>query len=90
MFNVKDILDGHTNEMLGLNKDISEPRLAVCKKCQLYKETVLGPICNSKLCVNVETGEISSSEKDGYVCGCGCRLKAKTTLHNSTCPLNKW
>jgi hypothetical protein len=52
MFNVKDILDGHTNEVLGLNKDISKPRLRICKKCQLFKETIVGPICNNKVCVN--------------------------------------
>jgi hypothetical protein len=52
MINVKDILDGHTNEMLGLNKDISKPRMRICKKCQLYKVTILGPVCNDKLWLN--------------------------------------
>ena len=90
MLNVKDILDGLTNEMLGLNKNVSKPRLEICKKCQLYKETALGPVCNSKLCVNQETGEISKKKLDGFICGCGCRLNAKTTLMNASCPLNKW
>lgn len=90
MINVKDILDGHTNEMLGLNKDISKPRMRICKKCQLYKVTILGPVCNDKLWLNQETGEISTKWLDGFKNGCGCRLNAKTTLHNASCPLDKW
>lgn len=88
---IKEILDGHTKNLLGLNKDISLPRLNICKKCPLYKETVIGAICNSKVWVNPNNYlEISLKKKDGYVNGCGCILKAKTTLPNAQCPLNKW
>lgn len=31
------ILNGHTNEMLGLNQNISAARIRLCKECKLYK-----------------------------------------------------
>ena len=37
MVNIGDIIKGHTNELLGLNKDISKARLIICKDCPLYK-----------------------------------------------------
>lgn len=85
-----DILEGHTRELLGLDKDISEVRLDICKSCPLRKITLLGPICNSKLWYNPVTRDRSSVKKDGYVNGCGCRLNAKTRLSAAECPLGKW
>lgn len=87
---LSDILKGHVNEALGLNKTTSEYRMDVCRKCPLYLITVAGPVCNNKLWINVETGDVSNKRKDGYTNGCGCRLKAKTTLHNAKCPIGKW
>lgn len=87
---ISDILAGHVNEALGLNKNISESRMAVCKKCLLYKSTLAGPICNNKLWYDPETGDISMEYKSGYINGCGCRLLAKTTLPSAVCPINKW
>lgn len=87
---LKAILDGHTNEFLGLNKDASINRLKICNKCPLFKKTLLGPICNNKIWIDTETGDISTTKKDNYKHGCGCRLEAKTTLLNATCPINKW
>lgn len=85
------ILTGHTNELFGLNTNISEARLRICKKCPLYKvSSLLGEICNSKLWYNPNTGDVSIDKKDGYVRGCGCRLRAKTTIYNATCPAKKW
>lgn len=90
MYNIKDILDGHTNEMLGLNKDIAKERLKICAKCPIMKKTVVGPVCNSKMWIDPKTGNTSTTKKDGYVNGCGCRLTAKTTLSYAECPINKW
>lgn len=87
---LKAILDGHTNELLGLNKDASEARMKICKQCPLFKKTIVGPICNSRLWLDLETGEISTTKKDRYKNGCGCRLEAKTTLLSAVCPINKW
>lgn len=87
---VSDILQGHVNEALGLHKTTSEYRMGVCRECPLYINTVFGPTCNSRLWINLETGDISTTRKDGYKNGCGCRLKAKTTLPNAKCPIEKW
>lgn len=87
---VADILQGHTNELLGLNKNISKTRLAICEKCPLYKTTLAGPICNSKLWLDVKTKDVSTKQKAGYKRGCGCRLLAKTTLPYASCPTGQW
>lgn len=87
---ISDILKGHLNEMSGVNKTVSEQRMQICKECLLYKESVVGPICNSKIWVDFKTGDISTLQIDGYVNGCGCRLKAKTTLSHAHCPAKKW
>ena len=40
--------------------------------------------------IDPKTEKISFEPKQGYVAGCGCRLKAKTTLPNAHCVINKW
>ena len=87
---IADIIQGHTNELLGLNKDMKKARLAICERCPLYKMTIAGPICNSKLWLDVETGDVSLNNKPGYKRGCGCRILAKATLSTASCPAGKW
>lgn len=85
------ILNGHTNELFGLNKNMSSARLRICRSCPLYKKSViLGEVCNSRLWYNPKTGDVSLEQKDGYKTGCGCRLNAKTRLANASCPIGKW
>lgn len=86
---IGQIIKGHLNEILGLNKDISVGRIAICKECPLYSP-VFGGVCNNKIYFNPETGDVKSTKEEGYINGCGCRLLAKTKLVNATCPLNKW
>lgn len=86
---IGNIVKGHLNEVLGLNKDIKEGRLRICYNCPLYLPK-LGGICNSRLWLNAETGDVSLIEKEGYKNGCGCRILAKTSLLNAVCPLGKW
>ena len=86
---IGNIVSGHINEVLGLNEDVSEKRIEICKKCPLYKN-VLGGQCNSRLWLNPETGEVSNRERDGFFKGCGCRLQAKTRVLRAKCPANKW
>lgn len=83
------IISGHVNEMLGLNKNISEARLNICRKCPIYS-TQFGGICNGRLYLNPETGDVSVKKQDGYVKGCNCRLKAKTAVMSEYCPADKW
>ena len=45
---IGQIINGHVNEILGLNKDISKQRLEICYRCPLYT-TKLGGMCNDKL-----------------------------------------
>lgn len=89
MLPLGQIVQGHANELFGLNKDISKERLQICYSCPLYSQK-LGGICNNKLWLNPLTGDISIEQKEGYKRGCGCRLLAKTRLPNAHCPLNKW
>lgn len=88
---VSAIIDGHVKEALKQNNSLSERRLAICKTCPIYTETpVLGPVCNSHICYNQKTGEIRQTRGDGFKCGCGCRLRAKTRLDYAKCPIGKW
>lgn len=88
--NIGNIITGHVNEFFGLNKDISEERMKICKKCPLYVVRFETELCNSKLFMDPQTDDISLEPEVGYIKGCGCRLKAKTTLPNEECPAGKW
>lgn len=83
------IVQGHVNEILGLNKDLSQERMKICKECPLFVQE-LGGLCNPRLYLNPVTGDTSVKYKDGYRRGCGCRLNAKTKLKNAHCPNDKW
>ena len=86
---IGNIVTGHLNEVLSLNQDISEPRMRICLKCPLYSPKH-GGMCNMRLWLNPETGDVSTEKKDGYYRGCGCRLRAKTTISKESCPARKW
>ena len=57
--------------------------------CPLYSNR-MGGICNNKLWLNINTGDVSTTNKPGYKSGCGCRLSAKTRLAQAKCPVGKW
>ena len=86
---VKNIIQGHINEVFNINEDISKNRLKICYRCPLYSNK-LGGICNSSLWLNRNTGDVSVIMKPGYIKGCGCRLRSKTRLPNAKCPVDKW
>ena len=86
---VKNIIQGHINEVFNINEDISKNRLKICYRCPLYSNK-LGGICNSRLWLNRNTGDVSVIMKPGYIKGCGCRLRSKTRLPNAKCPEDKW
>lgn len=86
---IGQIVKGHINEVLGLNQDIAQQRLQVCYSCPLYTSR-LGGLCNDRLWLNPNTGDVSIDKKEGYKRGCGCRLLAKTRIPTASCPLNKW
>lgn len=86
---VGKVIQGHWNELLGQNSNLSESRMNICQQCPIYSSR-FGGLCNNRLWLNQETGDISTVKKDGYKNGCGCRLNAKTRLVNASCPLGKW
>lgn len=86
---VGQIIEGHFNEIINKNQDISQKRLEICYKCPLYSPR-FGGLCNNRLWLNVETGDVSTTNKIGYMRGCGCRLLAKTRVPEAHCPVNKW
>lgn len=83
------IIRGHANNILGLNVNLKEKRMEICKRCPLYSPK-LGGVCNSRLYLNPETNKVSVSFKKGYMRGCGCVLPAKTTLPDAKCIAGKW
>ena len=86
---ITNIVEGHVNELLNRNKNISEIRMKICKVCPIFQNK-LGGICNSNLWLNPITNDVSFPKKDGYIRGCGCRLQAKTTLIDEQCEAHKW
>lgn len=87
--NIPDIINGHIKELFNLKEDLSQNRLKICHTCPLYSEEY-GGLCNNRLWLNVNTGDVSSVKKEGYIRGCGCRVQAKTRLSNATCVAGKW
>ena len=90
MEQVKQIIEGHVNALLGNKEAIAQPRLEICRKCPLFKKVLTGYVCNSGAWLNPKTGDFSLNKKDGYVKGCGCALNAKTRVASAKCPAGKW
>lgn len=86
---IGNIIQGHWNEITGHNQDISQNRLSICYSCPIYSNR-FGGLCNDKLWLNPNTGDVSTVKKEKYKNGCGCRLQAKTRLPDAKCPLGKW
>lgn len=73
------------------NQELYMERMAICKKCGLYKETPGGPICNPKLYISKEDKEsISFTPRIGYVRGCGCMLTKRNRLSGAKCVCGLW
>lgn len=89
MVNVGHVIEGAANAVLKKNSDISEERMEICKNCPLYT-TRMGGMCNSKLWLDPQTGDISLYERPGYYKGCGCKLDFKTRVRSEECPAGKW
>ena len=87
--NILDITNGHIKELFNLNKELSDSRMKICYICPLFLNK-FGGICNNRLWLNVNTGDISVNKKEGYNNGCGYRLLNKTRLPNDEYKLKKW
>lgn len=87
--NVRQVVKGHVNEILGREQLLSEDRMKICKACPLFSDS-FGGLCDSKKCWNTSENKLVYGPGEKIICGCGCRLEAKTRLKRSHCVLNKW
>ena len=88
---LNDIIEGTYNNITNKKEELSAKRMAICKECALYFNTLLfGPICNPSLYINPKTKETSLEKKPGSVKGCGCVLNSKTRVESNECPGKKW
>lgn len=71
-------------------EEFAEKRMKICEACAIMKSTSAGPKCDNQKWLNPETNESSVFFKDGWIKGCGCLLKYKTTNENNHCPAKKW
>jgi len=86
---VGDIVEGHIKELVRQENDLANKRLAICRKCPLYSDS-LGGKCDNRKCFNTVENKLVNFPGKNVICGCGCRLQAKTRLANSKCVLGKW
>ena len=80
MSKIKEIVDGHINELkskVGLvdtnKEEIFKVRAKICNSCPLKTSNT----CSTRKWINPNTMDVSNVSKSGYVKGCGCRLSAK-------------
>lgn len=86
---VGNIIQGHLNNLLNINEEMSKNRLKICYACPLFTSR-FGGMCNSRLWLNPNTGDVSLVEEKDYKRGCGCVLSAKTRVASQSCPAGKW
>lgn len=86
-----DIIEGHYKEITNQETELYNRRIAICRKCPLYTiKEGLGEVCDAKKCWNEKEKAIETVPSANNICGCNCRLAAKTRLKNGICVLNKW
>lgn len=88
---VSQIAEGFYNNATNKKEELFNERIEICKRCKLIKsDKIFGDICNSRLYLNPKTDETSKENKEGFLRGCGCVLKAKTRVESAHCPVGKW
>ena len=87
---LKQIIEGTANNVLNREEELSKKRMAICSKCELLTDSVLGKMCNSKMYINPITKEVSFKKLNGFIKGCGCILESKTRVKEAACPGGKW
>ena len=70
---------------------LMEKRLKICKECPIYKiDKFYGPICDNSKYISPDGKSASYFKKDGWIRGCGCKLRYKASNVNSHCISGKW
>ena len=65
-----------------------EERKKICEQCPIYSPS--RGVCNPKLWLNPNTGDVSTSAKAGYIKGCGCHVLIKMRTLTNHCIAGKW
>lgn len=88
---IGDIVEGHYKELTKQENDLYTQRIAICKTCPLYSVVDgLGEICDPKKCWNEKEQILETYPSNNNICGCACRLAAKTRVKHAKCVLSKW
>lgn len=88
--NIRQIIKGHLNELLGKEDELSAARFEHCNRCPLLDQTIAGPVCSAKKFWNRISKKVETLPCPSCISGCGCRLDAKTRTRGEKCPLGKW
>lgn len=86
---IRDIINGHSNELLNINEELSKSRLEICKDCKLFSEKWYGIVCDRNKWVD-KNDIVYNEYVPNATRGCGCRLEAKSRNEDNVCPLKKW
>ena len=65
-----------------------EERRQICQECPIFSPA--RAICNPKLWLNPDTGDVSTSAKAGYIKGCGCHILITMRTLTNHCIAGKW
>lgn len=87
--NVRHVVQGHVKELFNKEQELSEQRMKICRQCPLFTDS-MGGICDSKKCYNTKTKQMAYAPGDDVICGCQCRLEAKSRIKGAKCVLDKW
>lgn len=88
---IKQIASGWKKSLLNEEEELSKKRTAICKQCPLYtNDAVFHGKCDSGKCFDTKEMKLVPSPGPNIVCGCGCKIDAKSRLKNAKCVLNKW
>lgn len=87
---IGQIIQGHLNELTNKENELYIERIAICRRCPLLTKSPIGEMCDASKCIDTNTNLITTIPQKGTICGCGCRLSAKTRVPNAKCVLGKW
>lgn len=87
-YNVSQILQGWTNDMLGKEQELYDKRMPICKQCPLYNSK--NDRCDASKCLDVKQNKLVSGPGEGIICGCNCYCAKKVRVPNAKCVLKKW
>lgn len=91
MFGVKQIVEGWVNDVFDKEQELYEKRIKICKECPLYTvDRIFKGKCDGSKCWDTINDKLVNFPGKNIICGCGCKMSAKTRLKESKCVLNKW